>query len=128
EVAGVALNRGAGEVGNLGVGDAGGATDVVGKVAEAGTENDADVGSEIRRRADVVAGGLGVAEHFGHRSSCSVWALGRGFYRGSPPHCLAINYFDSVTCGANLPVKYSGQRSSVQNIALKRLSSASRLE
>ena len=43
EVAGVAFDGGAGEVGNLGVGDAGGAADVVGEVAEAGAEDDADV-------------------------------------------------------------------------------------
>jgi len=66
EVAGVAFDGGAREVGNLGVGDSGGAADVVGEVAEAGAENDADVGFQVRRSADVVGGGLGVAKDVGH--------------------------------------------------------------
>ena len=66
EVAGVAFDGGAGEVGNLRVRNAGGAADVVGEVAEAGAEDDADVGFQVRRGAGVVGGGLGVAKDIGH--------------------------------------------------------------
>jgi len=71
EMAGVAFDGGAGEVGNFGVGDASGSANVVGEVAEAGAENDTDVGSEVSGGADVVGGGLGVAEEIDHRWSCS---------------------------------------------------------
>jgi hypothetical protein len=79
EVAGVAFDGGAGEVGNLGVGDASGSADVVGEVAEAGAEDDADVGGKVRRGADVVGGGLGVAVEIGHRWSCSACSFARGY-------------------------------------------------
>jgi len=67
EVAGVAFDGGAGEVRDLGVGDARGGADVSGEVAEAGAEDDADAGGEISCGADVVGGGLDVAVEIGHR-------------------------------------------------------------
>ena len=84
EVAGVAFYGRAGEVGDLGVGDARGASDVVGEVAEAGAEDDADVGFQVRRGADVVSGGLGVAEEVDHPGSC-------GRFPWGTPHCPGLN-------------------------------------
>lgn len=58
EVAGVALDGGLREVGDVGVGDAGGGFDVGGEAAETGAEDDAESWLEWGLAADVVGGGL----------------------------------------------------------------------
>ena len=77
EMAGVALDGGLREVGDVGVGDARGGFDVGGEVAQTGAEDDAESRLERSPAADVVDCGLCLAEEvvrfvcLGHRDPCS---------------------------------------------------------
>ena len=66
EVAGVSLDSGCGEVGDLSVGNARGVVDVLGEVAKAGAKDDADGWGDVRRGANVVGSGLGVGVEVAH--------------------------------------------------------------